>query len=68
MLVVAALITEVHKLPERILAHGSHATCWYVMVYYVGKNQGPGNTLPKFAKLYPLGVSPARWTDVQNQA
>lgn len=67
MPVAAGLIIQVHKLTGRILAHGSHTTCWHVMLYYLRKNQGPGYSLPKFAKIYPLGVSPSHWTDVQNQ-
>lgn len=65
-LVSAGLIIQVHMLPGRILAHGSHAICWHMVLYYITKNQGPQNGLPKFAKLFPLSVSPSHWTDVQN--
>lgn len=67
MLVAAALLIQIHKLPERILAHGSHAICWHVMLYYIGKNHGPGNSLPKFAKLYPLGVSPSQKSRIRHE-
>lgn len=41
MLVAAALVIQVHKIPERILAHGSCAICWHVMLFYIGREWPP---------------------------
>lgn len=68
VVVAAGLIVQVHVLPGRMLALGFHATCWHVILTKSGKarDQGPGNVIPKFVKLHPLDVLPARWRDVHN--